>query len=80
MPRLSIKTMCWKDGNKAAKSHRPADHTAYAKIRPRVFICDESHIMLVAGIGNILELKYGIDEEAAGARRALSLDIFYATH
>ena len=36
--------------------------------------------MLVAGIGNILELKYGIDEEAAGARRALSLDIFYATH
>ena len=43
----------------------------------RVFICLESHTMLVAGTDNILESKDGIDEEVAGTWLALSLEMFY---
>ncbi len=41
----------------------------------RVIICLESDTMFVASTDNILELKVGIDREAAGARLALSLGI-----
>ena len=40
----------------------------------RVITCLESHTMFVASTDKILELKDGIDEEAAGARLALSLE------
>ena len=41
----------------------------------RVIICLESHTMFLASTDNILELKNGIEEEAVGARLALSLNV-----
>ena len=41
----------------------------------RVITYLESYTMFVASTINILDLKEGVDEEAAGARLALSLEI-----
>ena len=64
-------------GLQSHKNNWPAVHTAYSELRPPC--CLEKHTMLVAGIDNILEPNDGIDEEAVGARLALSLEIYYAT-
>ena len=40
-----------------------------------VIICLESHTIFAASTNNILDVKVGIDEKAAGARLALSLEI-----